>query len=96
MSTRWASPTPQPSPTAGSWECAGVLYQLASTPSDLMSGIRQNRPEIIVVDVDTVAPTARISSPMSATCGYRSGSVADRNLAPGRSFRWARGAMLGR
>jgi DNA-binding NtrC family response regulator len=32
------------------------FVSIAGTPDDLMSGIRQNNPEIIVVDVDTVTP----------------------------------------
>ena len=35
------------------------FVSIANTPGDLMSGIRQNNPEIIVVDVDTVAPNGK-------------------------------------
>jgi len=35
------------------------FISIANTPGDLMSGIRQSDPEIIVVDVDTVAPNGK-------------------------------------
>src|ERR1019366_3660047 len=39
-----------------SQELAPAFFMsIANTPSDLICGIRQNNPEIIVVDVDTVA-----------------------------------------
>src|SRR5271166_1991233 len=33
------------------------FISIATNPADLISGIRQNDPEIIVVDVDTIAPS---------------------------------------